>query len=338
MKKRNSKNNPHSPYIKEREKLDGGFSKGFGFHFPPNEEYWVDAHCHLKDAETHAELYQALNEWFGKLDPYRLGRVIAIVKNDGPFKAYGDLKNQDERFEWIIWIHHDNPDPELLEKAYENGCVGVKLHNSPLMKGEGEPEVWRSDEWEIMFDLIEKKELPILWHVTQRMSASPYHGGGPKAYWSEGYEKGIDFNNEDLLNISLEIIERHPGIDLIGAHQLHVGLERLSDLFDKYENLYTDTSCGFYLRPFDHLYPEDKEILRNFFLDYEDRLLFGTDAPLAPGAAEDDYFVQGFLCHPRFISQLTLPHETLQKVAHKNAEKLFGLKERSISRRGSVRP
>ena len=39
---------PYSPYVKEREILDNFFSKGWGFHFPPSEEYVIDCHAHCQ--------------------------------------------------------------------------------------------------------------------------------------------------------------------------------------------------------------------------------------------------------------------------------------------------
>ena len=62
------------------------------------------------------------------------------------------------------------------------------------------------------------------------------------------------------------VADKYPKINFIGAHQLHIGWERLGELFDKYPNLYTDTSTGCFLNPDDDFYSEDKEYLRNFFI------------------------------------------------------------------------
>jgi hypothetical protein len=85
------------------------------------------------------------------------------------------------------------------------------------------------------------------------------------------------------------------------------------------------------------LYEEDRIILWDFFKKYRDRIVFGTDSGVAPDKI-DEYLIQGFLCHARFISQLRLPFDVLQEVAYKNAERLFGIKPVSSSRRGNVRP
>src|SRR5690606_19857022 len=95
---------------------------------------------------------------------------------------------------------------------------------------------------------LEERGRPVLWHVTQRLSASPYHGGGENSYWSEGWARGVTFTNEDLLGVTLQVMRNHPGLIVQGAHQLHVGFDRLARLFEEYPNLYIDTSCAWYVR------------------------------------------------------------------------------------------
>jgi predicted TIM-barrel fold metal-dependent hydrolase len=205
------------------------------------------------------------------------------------------------------------------------------------MKGMGEPECWFSDKWMEIFKLAESSGLLVLWHVTQRVSYSPYHGGGLNPYWAEGQEKGVRFTNEDLLQAFLKILKTFPRLKVIGAHQLHIGLDRLSSLLDEYDNLFIDTSCGFYLRWADTLYEEDRKVLWEFFMKYRERILFGSDSGVSPNKI-DEYLIQGFLCHARFINQLRLPYDVLQLVSHENSERLFGLEPVSAARRGNVRP
>lgn len=328
---------PHSPFVKERETVDNGFSKGWGFHFQPSEEYWVDCHNHLNSGKTVNELLKMVDECFSHLDAFRLGKALFISDDASSFESFKTVSEIDNRFGWLVYIPFDKPDLEVFKKAIENNAVGLKLHNSPIMRGLGDPGCWFSHEWDEIFKLAESSGIPVLWHVTQRVSYSPYHGGGLNAYWSEGHERGVSFTNEDLLNTMERILVKYPSLKIIGAHQLHIGLDRLTELLDKYENLYIDTSCGFYLRWADSLYEEDRKILWEFFMKYSKRILFGTDSGVAPGKI-DEYLLQGFLCHARFINQLRLPYDVLQLVSHENSERLFGLEPVSAARRGNVRP
>lgn len=327
---------PHSPCITGRETEDGGFSKGLGLHFQPNEEYWLDCHNHLEEIKTTEEINLIIDQWFSKLDAYRLGKIAGFGMDPAAFSAYGEMSREDPRFTWLVRISDENPDPLLFRQAIDHGAVGLKLHNARIIMGKAPHDIWLSDEWMEMFRIAEKHQMPVIWHVTQRMGASPYHGGDELAYWKTGFEQGVKFTNEDLLQVSLEVLRRFPRLKLIGAHQIHIGLERLSSLFDQFENLYIDTSCTFFLRWEDYLYEQDRRIYRDFCHKYQDRILFGSDSALSIGVS--DYLVQAFLGHIRFIKQLRLEDGPLQKISHLNAERLFKLDKIKIVRKGYVRP
>ena len=327
---------PRSPYVAVREELDGGFSQGWGFHFTPNEQYWVDAHTHLRGVTNLAELTDVLNRWFYHAEAYRLGRVTAFVEDEALFGACGAVASADPRFSWFYWPDW-NGKLENVKHAFDCGAVGLKLHNSEAMRGNFDPAVWENDEWSKIFEFLNDRGAAVNWHVTQRVSYSPYHGGGDNAYWSDGAKNGVKFDNRDLLAQFLRVADSHPNIAMIGAHQLYVSNAALAELFAKHKNVHVDTSVGYFLRWADQLHPEDAEIYRDFVVEHGDRLLFGTDSMLTP-ASIDPYLVESWKCHARFIMALRLPNETLQAVAHGNAERLFRLNPCGEARKYSTRP
>ena len=330
----------HSPFVALRDTIDNGFSGGWGLHFQPSEEYWLDCHNHLESGKSYEEISEMLSKWFSELDAYRLERVLVISKDVNSFSVLKDLSQMNERFEWLYYHEVDKgpPDPDLFRSALNHGAVGFKLHNAPIMKGLAEPEIWLNEAWSQIFELASERNIPLLWHVTQRVSASPYHGGGENSYWQEGWQRGIKFNNQDLLDIFLKVLRNYPDLKVVGAHQLHVGLDKLRQLLKDYSNLYIDTSCGFFLRWADILYEPDRKILRDFCIEFQDRILFGSDCALVPGGI-DRYLIESFLGHARFINQLRLPYDVLNKIAHKNSEKVFNLQPLNLKiRRGNIRP
>ena len=328
---------PHSPYLIQRDTLDNGFSGGWMPHFQPSEEYWVDVHVHLSGISDAEGLQRLLDEWFSRLDAYRLGKVVAITDNEKLFRALGEAAKKDPRFAWMYWPKIDAPSLSLVREAVQNGACGLKLHNKPLIEGATPRSVWQRNVWQEIFSFAEATGLPLLWHVTQRMGYSPYHGGGLNSYWKDGWAKGVDFTNEDLLQDMLTIMRRFPKLRVIGAHQLHVGLERLQKLFQEYENLYIDSSCGMYLRWADEFIEEDRIVLRDFIENWSERILFGTDADMKP-ANMDEFAMQSFLCHARFMLKLGLSDKALQDVAWRTASGMLKLSPVSSARRGNVRP
>lgn len=127
---------PHCPTIKERETLDGGFSKGWGLHFQPSEDYWFDSHTHLRPVDRHSGLYRILDEWFAELEAFRLGRLMVIADGREKFDIYRDVSDTDQRFNWLVTIPATDPDVDILKAAMDNGARGLKLHNGHVMVGE----------------------------------------------------------------------------------------------------------------------------------------------------------------------------------------------------------
>jgi predicted TIM-barrel fold metal-dependent hydrolase len=338
---------PHSPDVKERETADGGFSRGWGMHFTPVEKCIVDVHGHIQ-FNSFDNAAGILGRYMELVRPLKISCCVACTPImaqcrylDEPqgfsvpcrsgfaaLKPYFDLAHGAGNLSLMLFLHYANPDAELLRQSVAAGACAVKLHNAPIIVNAADPEIWLSNQWEAVFAEIEKHGLPILWHVTQRLTDSPYTGGGRNTYWKDGWKKGVGFTNEDLLQIFLKVVEKHPGIPFICAHQLHVGWERLASLFERYPNLYSDTSIGCVVNEGDRMYEGDIRYIRGIFIRHSDRMLFGTDYFIADASSgsptgPDEEMAAIIKSHIRFIRQLRLPDEALQKVFHCNAERLL---------------
>lgn len=328
---------PHSPYIAKRDTLDDGFSKGWGLHFQPSEEYVIDAHVHARIPGGKEDISAVLDKWFDKLEAFRLAKLIALVQDEAQFEAYREVTETDNRLAWMFWPSVLEPNLAAVQKALSCGACGIKLLNDKIMRGEAPLESWETPAWQEIFAYLNEKKVPVLWHVTQRVGYSPYHGGGYNSYFAQGQEKGIFVTNEQLLAQFERIMQKYPDIPMIGAHQLYLGLDRLKDLFERYPQLHLDTTVGFFVRWCDTIYEEDRVVYYDFVQKYADRLLFGTDTSLTPESV-CDYQKEGFLSHLRFIHQLRLPWETLQKICYGNAEHLLRLKPSDPTRKYNSRP
>lgn len=338
--------NFYSPDRFERETADGGFSKGWGMHFPTTADCFFDAHCHYHEQFfPGGDISQALESRGEEMKELDIRRALILFKvydsggwqpeegNVGPFfhidelLKYRDWFRGQDRFLWAPYFRYLDPNPEILRKSAAAGAACVKLHNAHIITDGADPGVWLGKEWEGMFRRIEELSLPVLWHVTQRRTACGYRKMGAESYWKDGVKKGITYSNQELLEVFLQVVEKYPGIKFVGAHQLHIGWERLGELFDRYSNLYTDTSTGCFLKPDDDFYPEDKAYLQDFFIRYADRILFATDIYYEKTPVRDSKFHFENRGHMRFLNKLSLPYEALQKVAWQNAERIYMRKE-----------
>jgi predicted TIM-barrel fold metal-dependent hydrolase len=135
-----------------------------------------------------------------------------------------------------------------------------------------------------------------------------------------------------IVNDFANVVARHPQTIFVGAH---VGcyaenLEWVGQLLDRCPNFFVDISerIGELGR--------QPYTARRFFLQYADRILFGTDRPPAEKVypvyyrfleTDDEYFSYGNEEPPRQgrwqIHGLYLPDDVLQKVYFKNAERVI---------------
>ncbi len=331
---------PYDPDVLERETVDDGFSSGWGFHFPTSEKYWIDCHVHVQRSP---DFRQYVDRWFDWSVAWRQAGFIALdarpesSESKFSYTELAEIVKEDDRLAFLYYPGIDTPEAERLEEALELGARGLKLW-SPTFVLEARPaDEFEHPKWAGVFKIVNDKELPIVWHVTQRVTGSPYTGGNKNSYWGEGWKKGVKYTNEDLLQSFLRIAKAHPKGHFIGAHQLHVGWDRLEEIFEEHPNVYIDTSIGCFVRWGDVMYPEDQKKLREFFIKYSDRILFGTDIGIGVGQHQETYRLS-LMGHMLFVRQLRLPYEDLQKVSHENAERLFGIEKSSDVRMGNIRP
>ena len=335
---------PHADDALERMYAEDGFAAGWAPHQKPVPAYFFDNHIHYggpKDATAPERLISALETW------EELGALRALVifnvcgdKKDGAAPAYavprwGDRFSVEEAKEllgtffgagrcfWSAWLDHNEPNPGLVHAAADAGFHGIKLHNAPVIEANAPHDVWLSDQWRETFKAIGERKLPVLFHVTQRLPGSAYTGGGRNTYWTAGWDNGAAYGNEDLLQSFLTCCRRCPDVDFIGAHQLHIGWERLDELFTGLPNLYVDTTVGCTLRLYDDFYPHDKEYLRDVFIKWADRILFGTDSFWGDGARDQKPGAANLARHMRFITSLDLPGGALDKICRSNMERLY---------------
>jgi len=315
---------PHAPDTEEREDVDDGFSAGWGFHMQPSVRYWIDCHTHVRETRN-LDALKAVARWHDIMWAYRLRRSAGVDGFPDRHHAFAKLAGNDDRFVWYCRLPWDEPNIAHVRECRELGAIGLKLHNAPLIDGSIERNVVHSDAWQEIFALAGSLNMPIIWHVSQRKNASKYTGGKEHSYWSEAFKKGLTFTNEDLLQDFLSVVDSHPNTTFIGAHQLHLGPDRLGELFHSHPNLVTDTSIGCFVAYGDRMYDKDRLRWRRFALEFADRLLFGTDVMIDRKTARSEMLKQHFLGHLRWVRQLQLPQEALSKIAHGNFERIAGL-------------
>jgi len=244
-----------------------------------------------------------------------------------------------------------------LADAKERGASGLKVFKMLGLwyrNPDGSLIAIDDERWDPIWEACGKLDLPVLIH-----SADPVAFFQPVDRFNERWEElrrhpdwsfvGEEFpSHDELLAARNRVIERHPQTTFIGAHVANYpeNLAMVGKWLDKYPNLYVDITARIAelgRQPF---------TARSFFLEYQDRILFGTDGPREPGRlhphwrmletrdeyfsyAEDQYPPQGLWN----IYGLGLPDEVLRKVYSENAARLIpGVSERLDKYAGSSPP
>jgi len=209
--------------------------------------------------------------------------------------------------------------------------------------------------FEPIYEFLVAQKKPLMMHVADPIDGwrplnpeSPHYGyfaNNPQfhLYGKPGYP-----SHEALIAARDHILEKYPRLTLIGAHfgSLEHDLDEVARRLDRYSNFYVD--CAARTRDIS-LQPHEK--VRNFFLRYQDRILYGVDStwkPFLQKQAPTDQqrlsFVNGLekryradyafysgggqvQYDGRTVEGLALPGKVLEKFYHGNAERII-LKQR----------
>ncbi len=153
---------------------------------------------------------------------------------------------------------------------------------------------------------------------------------------------------EDQIGARDRFVAAHPGLRFVGAHlgSLEYDTDRIAAFLDKYPNANVDMAARMSQVQYQSVRNYDK--VRNFFIKYQDRLLYGTDLTLNPGEAGNDEQRAEFkrsahevwtadwryLATPESqrveiikadVPGLALPREVIDKVYFSNAVRSFAL-------------
>jgi predicted TIM-barrel fold metal-dependent hydrolase len=217
--------------------------------------------------------------------------------------------------------------PSLIESRFSAGYIGYKLHwGSQNQTNAKYP--WINDPvYDPTYETLQRIKMPLTsWHIEGNWVET----GGGKKQWQ---------NLADVLTRfpDLVIVHAHLGPGLGGVDG---GIKGMSAMFDKFPNYYRDISTTV-----QHTYKENYDELRNFFIKYSDRLLYGTDKMEIKTAADVTRIARLYATQfefyetsnliltqytgvtdentPEYSKGLNLPREALEKIYYKNIIRVY---------------
>ena len=244
-------------------------------------------------------------------------------------RAFGWIYDADE-------LYRNIPAEHQLERLYELGCDGVKFIN---MKPNYRKHIGmgiNNTYYDKALSMMEERGTPVL-----------IHSGDPEHFWdiekatpehlARGwcYGDGTYHTLDQLYDECYEMLDKHPKLNVTFAHFFFIS-NRIDDarrIMEKYPNVKFD------LTPNTYMYRDFSEKIdewRDFFIEYQDRILFGTDSadrkPYNDALHNEVYralihdrseFEIGIYYKP-IVRGLELPESVVDKICYGNYAKFAG--------------
>lgn len=314
----------------------------------------IDAHVHLNGGRDGAALLE-------RLDMQAVSICVASANNkwreaEKPL-FQGQARACPQRFAWITSF--DLPDGDApgddyvqrviagLEADFADRAIGCKVWKNlgmELQDRRGRYLMVDDPLFEPIFDHLARTGRSLVMHIGEPKACwEPLQPGTPHyGYYSEHPKWHMHGRtdmptHEALMAARDRLVERHPDLRCIGAHygSLEYDVNEVARRFDRYPNFAVDTSARLGDMAF-----QDRQRVREFFIQYQDRILWGSDEivnvnPAATAeqrrqgladleatyelewqffATDQDLVVQGRPCRG-----LGLPPAVLTKLFHDNA-------------------
>jgi predicted TIM-barrel fold metal-dependent hydrolase len=239
-----------------------------------------------------------------------------------------------------------------LDASFQGGAVLVKIWKDVGMELKTTTGAYLMPDdpvFDPIYAHLAAKGRPLMAHFADPIDAwRPLDAGSAHySYYSKHPEwhlygkQGLP-GHAEILAARDRMLSKHPDLVVIAAHlgsEAH-DLDALAKRFDRFPNLYADVAAR---TPELRRHPAEK--VRKFFMRYQDRLLYGTDADKytegrLPTSEERAAFVASMekwyrndfdyyagqgkrKSGSREIESLGLPREVLEKFYHQNAQRLL---------------
>jgi predicted TIM-barrel fold metal-dependent hydrolase len=227
------------------------------------------------------------------------------------------------------------------------GCDGIKMLNGKPNYRKSSGIALDSVIYDEYLARLEERGFPVLWHVNDPEEfwdpdAAPEWARGPGWLYDETFP-----TKESIYEECERVLEKRPNLKIIFAHFYFLSddLPRAAAFLDRYPNVHFDLAPGIEML---HNFAKRPDEAREFFLNYQDRIVFGTD--FSPeGLQSRIWVVRNFLetdeefhvptddslfwpDHRTMIRGIALPHDALKKIYADNFRRIVSPAPRPLDR------
>lgn len=160
------------------------------------------------------------------------------------------------------------------------GCDGIKMLNGKPNYRKASGLALDSVVYDDYFARLAETGFPVLWHVNDPEEfwdpdRAPEWAKGPGWLYDDTFP-----TKESIYGECERVLEKQPNLKIIFAHLYFLSddLPRAAAFLDRYPNVHLDLAPGIEML---HNFTKQPDESREFFVKYQDRIVFGTD--FAPG-------------------------------------------------------
>jgi len=319
-----------------------------------------DSHVHIISGDT-TFIIQSAEDNFGLLTinvdapsvpPFEEQRKFAL-EDIGKFPDHVAFA---ATFSVENWEQDDWQEQTIsyLKDCFSRGAVAVKIWKNvgmDLRDGNGNLVMIDNIRFDPVLNYLEKNGIPLIghfgepkncWLPIEEMTVNDYKG-----YYRSNPEYHMYLHPgittyEDQVNARDRMLEKHPDLRFVGAHlgSLEWSVDELAQRLDKFPNMAVDMAER--ISHFQEQAQKDRDKVRDFFIKYQDRLIYATDFivdGIKSPSEMKEHVDQVRMSHWKFFTTdekmnvphsvdgdfvgLKLPREIIDKIYFKNAQKWF---------------
>ena len=319
----------------------------------------IDAHLHI-NTEGKQLLSQA------EKDNFKLITINVDYSDFPKIEIQNEIakklsKEYPQRLAFAATFHMDGWDEpewrhktiEAIDERIKEGASAIKVWKNIGMDfrdKSGKLVMIDDPGLDPIFNHIKKREIPVIGHL-----------GEPRNCWLPLEEMTVDYDREyfkhhpqyhmylhpelpsyeDQINARDNMLMKHKDLTFVGAHlaSLEWSVRKISEFLTRFPNAVVDTAAR--IGPLQYQSIIDRELVRNFFIKFQDRILYATDIMQMSDEGAEAFVVDShnlwlndwkYFCTDlefnvpdlkETVKGLKLPKDVIDKIYRFNAEKIF---------------
>lgn len=244
---------------------------------------------------------------------------------------------------------------QWLDSCFDEGAIGVKVwKNIGMVSRDKNGELIMIDDprFDPVFNYIKERGKTLMGHLGEPKNCwlplDSMTTNNDRNYFTRHPEYHMYLHPEmpsyqDQIDTRDRMLDRNPDLTFVGAHMgsLEWSVDELAKCLEKYPNMAVDLAAR--MGQVFYQTADNRKKVRDFFIKYQDRILYGTDMSDHGGASPEDltqgmeevwkqhwqFFVTDDIMESDLINEsfqgLKLPVRVVDKIYLNNALRWFGI-------------